>query len=232
MKALSQSARRMLPRLAAELAVIVVGVLIALSADGWAASRNDRRVEATRVRALRDNVEETLTRLQTARDEATETGEALRALASGAQHSSSDFDDLLRDGLLYGPTFSPEINVYDDLKSSGELALLQNTELRQALAKMDATLELVGLHQADLTVVQQLNYDSFIIEELDLVRLLGDYVGLAATDRADSLPAEAARVRNLAVFKLDLVTALLQLYDEATAALAAVEAAMDAPASN
>jgi hypothetical protein len=44
---------RLLARLSAELVVIVLGVLIALWADGWVAERADRRVEASRIAVLR-----------------------------------------------------------------------------------------------------------------------------------------------------------------------------------
>ena len=64
---------------------------------------------------------------------------------------------MLHYGLLYGSTFYPELNVYDDLKSSGELALLTNPELLRSLATMDSRLELMRIAQADLTAVQQLH---------------------------------------------------------------------------
>ena len=67
-------------RLGGELVVIVVGVLIALWADGWVAEQSARRVEATRVEALRANLTETIARLALARLEADEAGDALRAM--------------------------------------------------------------------------------------------------------------------------------------------------------
>ena len=226
-----QSMRGVLPRMAAELAVIVVGVLIALSADGWVSSMTDRSIEAARARALQDNVNETLARLEAAQHEVAAAREALRLLASRDSLTSTDVDQPLIDGLLYGPSFSPEMNVYDDLKSSGELALLKSSELRQALAKMDANFETVRLVQADLIVVQQLNLDPFIIAELNLGRLLGPYLGLDATPQSWSRSPGIERVRNLAVFKLDLISELSLRYDEAEAALRVVDVALHAVTS-
>jgi hypothetical protein len=57
----------LLTHLGAELAVIVLGVLIALWADGWVAARADREIERNRVEALRDNVAATRIRLSGAR---------------------------------------------------------------------------------------------------------------------------------------------------------------------
>lgn len=212
--------------MAGELAVIVVGVLIALSADGWASSRTDRDIETARVRALQDNVEETLARLRTAQSEVAAAGASLRVLASSDSLTSPDGGRLLAAGLLYGPSFSPEMNVYDDLKSSGELALLKSAELRQALAKMDANFETVRLAQADLTIVQQFNVDPFLIAEVDLGLLLGSYLGLEDASPSGRHVPSIERVRNLAVFKLDLVSELARRYDEAEAALKAVETSL------
>lgn len=210
-------------RLGSELTVVVLGVLIALSADGWVASRADLAVESARITALRDNIDQTLATLRAAQVEAHETADALRELASGT--SPARMPQLLRVGFLFGPTFHPEINVYDDLKNSGELALLRSVPLRRALAGMDATLELVRLQQSDIVTVQQLNYDAFLIRELDLPALLGDYVGLKPVD--SSLPAGASReLQNLAVFKLDLVLGLIDIYEQAEEALVEVEQAL------
>ena len=135
--------RNSLGRLGAEVSVVVLGVTIALWADGWVAERNDRAVETARLSALQDNVSVTLADLSKARDNARGAAAALRELVSLNQHDRSDDEkkELLRYGLTYGPDFFPELNVYDDLKNSGELALLTNPELRRSLASMETRLE-------------------------------------------------------------------------------------------
>jgi len=220
--------RGLLLRSGAELAVIVLGVLIALWADGWAAERADREIERNRVEALRDNVTATRLRLDEARQEARAARGALIAIASWQEPARlGERSDLVLDGMLFGPTFTPEINVYDDLKSSGDLALLTNADLRQALARMDAIFERLALLQDDLTTVQQLNFDPFVIRELALGGILGPNLGLRDLPLDTPAPAFDLRVlRNLALFKLDLVSLLIARYDEATEALDAVEAAM------
>lgn len=220
--------RPSLARLAAELAVIVLGVLLALWADGWVAERRDRAVERSRVEALRDNLEATRERLQDAREEAASAREALTLIAYWEDPAeAAERQDVISSGLLFGPAFTPEMNVYDDLKSSGDLALLRNGGLRQALARMDATFEQLALIQADLTMVQQLNFDPFVVREFSLAGALGPILDL------DGLPTDAVvpdfdmRVlRNLALFKLDLVTQLLDLYEDAFDVMRQVEEAM------
>ena len=214
--------------MAAELAVIVLGVLIALWADGWVAARADRQVEESRVSALRDNVVSSRARLADARAEARAAHAALTQIAyledAGEVGRSSE---MVLSGLLFGPIFTPEMNVYNDLKSSGDLALLKNVPLRQALARMDAIFEQLALLQADLTTVQQLNFDPYVVRELVLGASLGPFMGLEDIPVDVSPGGGDVRIlRNLAVFKLDMVIQLLEGYDSAADALDSVERAM------
>ena len=216
-------------RLLAELAVIVLGVLIALWADGWVADRADRRVEASRVEALRDNVVATRTRLVEAREEATDAAEALQEIArwTSPDQAIEEGGTVLR-GMFFGPAFTPELNVYADLKNSGDLALLRNVRLRQALANMDANLELLALLQNDVLTVQQLQYDTFLVEQFALVGALGPYLGLEDLPE-DPIPTpDLRRLRNLALFKLDLVSELMRVFDRVEASLDEVQEVMNA----
>jgi hypothetical protein len=105
--------RKNLGRLGAELSVVVLGVTIALCADGWVAERNDRSVEASRLSALQDNVSVTLADLRETRDNAGGAAAALRGLVSLQRDDRNDGEigELLRYGLTYGPDFFPELNV-------------------------------------------------------------------------------------------------------------------------
>ena len=224
--------REVLGRLAAEFAVVVLGVTLALWADGWVAERHDRAVEAARLIALQDNISGTLVELRGEIDNAAEAAAALRKLVSLQQHGLDDDDvlKLLLAGLFYGSTFYPELNVYDDLKNSGELALLTNPGLRRSLATMDAQLEQVQLAQADLATVQQLNMDSFLINRLDLLPLIGPYTGLdniAQDARLDLGFTSELIFRNLVLFKFDLVTGLEREFQDVTAALIAVQRSIE-----
>ena len=217
--------KRWVGRLGAELGVIIVGVLIALWADGWVSDRADRRVEASRIEALRDNLSGTRARLDDARTEAVSSQEALQRMVRWTAVSEAlEQDGTVLRGLLYGPAFAPELNVYTDLKNSGDLALLRNAGLRQALARMEATLDRLHLLQADLITVQQLRYDPFVLENFALVRSLGPFLGLEDLPEDPSPTPDLRELRNLALFKLDLVTQLLDAYADAEASIDDVEA--------
>ena len=214
-------------RLAAELAVVVLGVTIALWADGWVAERSDRAIETARLEALYDNIVGTLAELDMARDGAAGAAAALRKLISfrPGDQPNEEVEQLLRYGLLYGTSFHPELNVYDDLKNSGELALLTNPEIRQSLATMDVRLEIVEYARVDLMRVQQLNVDPYMIENLNLRSLFGPITGLPDTPENSKLDLEFmsdVKFRNVVLFKLDLVTFLEGTFKSADIALVAV----------
>ncbi len=197
----------------AEVALIVVGVTIALWADAWVGDRQDARRENARLTALYADTEETLTAISSIRLEVADAAVALREILSlqPPYEPHSETLDLLRHGLLFGLAFHPEMSVYDDLKNSGELALLTNPELRQALSSMEAGLEQLRLAQADLTTVQQLNIDSYMVDQMDLISFYGELTGLEETNDEPDTGLGFVRdreFRNRVLLKLDLVTQL------------------------
>lgn len=220
-------------RLVAELVVVVMGVTIALWADGWVAERSDRAVERARLTALLENVRGTLDDIGEAAESAAGATVALRELATldPSRIESGEAEALILDGFLYGGFFYPQLNVYDDLKSSGELALLTNPALRDALSTMDALLERVFVAQDDLATVQQLNYDAYLIGRVDLRPLLG--ASLKIDEESTGTPLDLGfmselEFTNLLLFKLDLVELLLQELRDAESALKQVQSTIQA----
>ena len=207
-------------RLAAELAVIVLGVWIALWADGWASGRSDRRTEAARLEALDQNIRRTLAALAEEREETGRAIAALRMLATLPEDAveGEDVGDDFLFGFLHVPLFSPELNVYEDLLSSGELGLLTDPELRLGLSVMDAAFDRLAAALEDLSTVQQLNVDPYLLERIDLRPFLGGFLGLPDVD---ALPAAdfgfltSREARNLVLFKLDLMIQIDLALEEA-----------------
>ncbi len=215
--------RPLVARLSAEFAIIVLGVSIALWADGCVAERSDRIEEEARLYGLADNVSETYWELDAERKNIAGAIGAFEELFEANNESDEEaLTRVVRYAVLYGPTFSPELNVYDDLKNSGELALLTNPELRQALARMDSRMQSVAFAQSDLLTIQQINVDTYMIEHLDMQTLIGPVLGVepdvAATNPDFSFLSER-EFRNRMLMKLDLVIQLEEAFEEAAAAL-------------
>ena len=225
--------RRLTGRLVAEFVVIVLGVWIALWAEGWAADREDRAVEAARLGALSENVEQTLAAVRSEQNDATGAADALRDLILRAEEVTADpqgVPEALAYGLLYVPAFTPELNVYEDLKSSGELGLLTSPGLRQALSAMEAALDNVDGAQRDMSTVQQLNYDRYLLARVDLRPVLGPILGLPDQDTPSYSDVEfilTREFRNLALFKLDLIRGTQDALDQAEERLMTVGRIID-----
>lgn len=217
-------------RLLAEFAVVVLGVTIALWADGWAAERRERTVEIARLRALQDNITQTLAALDAAREEAKGAGAALRELVARSEWTSEELQAAVMYGATYGPTFTSEMDVYEDLKSSGELALLTDPDVRRALSAVESRIETVEASQADLSFVQQLNLDTYLMDRTDLRPLFREWLDLedAFSDVEPDFDFVTDReFVNRALFKLDLVRYLDDEYAGAEHALVAARQAID-----
>jgi len=209
-------------RLSAEFAIVVLGVTVALWTDSWVADRADREEEIRRLRALQDNIAETLTDIREERESISSAADALHSLLSIQKTPTVQHIEDLGYGLLYGPVFTPELNVYDDLKHSGELALLTNGDVRRSLAKMDSRLGILQLAMSDLSNVQQLEIDSYIVNETEMRFFYGKHIGieLKTVDKESDLGFTSdIRFQNRVLLKLDLISELETRFEDAESAL-------------
>ena len=221
--------RQFLVRSSAEFGIVVLGVTMALWADGCVSERADRVEEEARLFGLRDNVSETVEEIRAERSSANGAIEAIRELLTAA--SEEDVQEAtVRYAFWYGAAFSPELNVYDDLKNSGELALLTSSDLRNALARMDTRIRQVEFAQSDLLTVQQLNVDTYMIEHVDMQRFIGEQLGVPTGQAAevDLAFVDDREFRNRMLMKLDLVLQLEQALADAEEALVEVDEQIEA----
>ena len=231
MASISERWHEYVGRIGIEFLIVVLGVTVALWADSWVAERANRDKEVARLHGLLDNVSSSLIDLRAERENASGAAEALQRLVRYAAKPVPDNElgDLLQYAFLYGSSFSAELNVYEDLKNSGELALLSNTELRQALAKMDSRLVQVKLAQSDLMAVMHDNFDSYWAKHADM-RLVyagvSGFEGFAQDGEADYRFVLDPEFRNRMMLKLDLVLWITYSLKDAEDALLNVENAI------
>jgi hypothetical protein len=221
--------RMVVLRLAAELGIVVLGVSIALWADGWTTDRREREVESARLVALQGDLIRTLEEVGQTREYSDSVADGLRQLV-GFTYVDGEDDavmEALRTGFFGMPELQPELSVYDDLRSSGELALFSDASLRQALSAMRARIDRLLVYQADLLNVEQINVDPYLLRRFDLSELFrGRFEDLEIpTGQADSGTALTAdmEARNLALFKLDMLTQFALRLDEVEGALLSVQ---------
>jgi len=138
------SARARASRVTAEFAIVVVGVLAALAVDQWREDRRDRELASFYLAALEDDLradsaEITRVMLQAEAVQASAARlEAVTAAPSAPEHELSLLIDV--GWLLMRLAYSPSSAAFEDMKSSGNLRVIANPELRNRLQRYSANI--------------------------------------------------------------------------------------------
>ena len=122
-----------------EFFLLIAGILIAFQIDRWAEERRYREQEYEYLIRLKDDFDSEINLMVTGIRFATEQIENVRMLelvASNPELARSQPKDFVMAIELVTWTSFPQVsgNVYTELKTTGNLSLLQSAELRQALA--------------------------------------------------------------------------------------------------
>jgi hypothetical protein len=192
-----------------ELLVIILGVFVALSADAWLQTREDRQSEANHLEALREDVEASKTLLQTSNTE------RARLFASLVHLADDDLDRVpgdtvarwVYDGLFLVAGYAPNLVAIRDLQTSDQLRLLA-PRVRREIAELDRRLNDLDRVENDFLQSQQGLLDPWLVSRAPLAQIL---------TLADSLPISGGGVsalswaslrtpelRNALAFKLSL----------------------------
>ncbi|MEM7504067.1 MAG: DUF6090 family protein [Pseudomonadota bacterium] len=123
-----------------EIALIVIGILLALQIDQWNSDRLDRRKEIEYLSFIRDGLQEDVQALErlivfnSLKSE--KLGQMLKLLESGVQGAELNSQlNLLMATLTTYDYFDANRIAFDNLKSTHSLALISNTELQRALTE-------------------------------------------------------------------------------------------------
>jgi len=157
--------------LATELAVVIVGVLIALWAEGLASDRRASAELRTELALVKDELAAAGTELASQIAAMTEEAPDLRRLAEisrgGPTPPSDSMPDLVNNVLMVSRDFRPDLSAFHDLQSSGRLSRVTNPRVREALDALERGLLLAELYaEANLVVPQRTMFDPFVIQEL------------------------------------------------------------------
>lgn len=204
--------------LAIELAVVVLGIYLGLQVDSWNETRRDLETETAYLQELAEDFILNLEDL----DLQSETLETIiagmtslleQSVLSQPDQSGEELNETFK-LILSMPTFFAVDRAWSNLSGSGELRLLRDRNLRNALARYYSQTELINLvqntHERQLVQVIQ----PYIIDELDYVavaQLRVDDVVLPPAQEPerilDVLPTQ--RFRNVVSLKIEICTDLL-----------------------
>jgi hypothetical protein len=162
-------------RSAAELVIIVAGVLIALAANDWWADRQDRAEELDILLAISADISITHDLVLDHIDTQKAILDNLRTLSGGSSGTSKELDDgelarVLFNGLWEIDPMTVQMSAYEEAQSSGRIRLIDDQRLRRLLADYDRSLLAVRARIDDAYQHQQTKVDSFVMEHFQMAQ--------------------------------------------------------------
>jgi hypothetical protein len=158
-------------RLAAELLIVVFGVLIALSVDAARQGLGQRRLEREVLQALREEFEANRRLLEeqlAVYRRRTDAAQALLSLGSGVSALPSDSLGVLWARVTRAGTYDPSEGVLAAAISTGNIGLVRDLPLRAALAQWPSDLQ-------DLRYAEELVADLIYGHLVPWARMQGDF---------------------------------------------------------
>ena len=122
--------------------IVVVGVFIGIQVANWNDERRAYALEDSYLERLSTDLESSIEQFESTLDFATQSREVLQTFI-GLLHSPDASDkelvqaaeDYFTDGMFYAD-FVPTVTTFDDLRSTGNLSVLRNATLRDALIEL------------------------------------------------------------------------------------------------
>jgi len=156
---------------AAEVGLILIGVLIALAVDNWRVEQQEKREERAYLEALLEDFQENrqslLDQIEVQKNIIDLGDEILRILSEGlAEENADDFLESLS-GLYYFRRWAPITGTYDDLVGSGKLLFISNISLRNELSAFQRILASIREYEGLQSETYYENQASFLIKHYD-----------------------------------------------------------------
>ena len=206
---------------ALDLLVVVVGLFIGLQIDTWWEGQKEARVESVYLMEIQEDFEANRSSLDEEIRVAEQTISDMITLhaQSSLPEPSLSFSELNArfTSINNMPTFVLATRAYDNLTGSGDLKLLRNRPLKNALAEYYAAAELTAVVQATHEMELVHTFQPYIIENLDYAAVKRDLVN----DFPLESPGDEARIleelatqqfRNTVVQKWVITTDLLDQF--------------------
>ena len=161
-----------------EFFLLIAGILIAFQIDRWAEERREREQEYQYLIRLKDDIESEIDLMVRGIQFATEQIENVRILemvGSDPEVARSQPKDFVMAIELVTWTSFPQVsgNVFAELKTTGNLSLLQSAELRQALADYYSIFKhfsIIALDRESQKLFSQLTAGLLITDELLVIQ--------------------------------------------------------------
>ncbi len=126
-----------------EIVLVVIGILIALSINNWNQYSNDREKEIAILKELKKEFEENSIRYKETIEAQTFTIKSSQSFMDCLEKKNLNYKrDSIGYFIIYGPLnyykAEPVIGAYKSINASGNISLIQNSELKSKLAAFDS----------------------------------------------------------------------------------------------
>lgn len=172
----------------AEVGLLLVGALLALSADAFWSDRQERRAAEEYLTSIRGDMRVNAAKLDSLETFYLETLRADSTVLAYTQGSSDLSQDSVRSATMRAFTvwfFRPALGTYQDMVASGNLQLIRDPEIRLDLASFAEEVEIL---QGTIDVLLQRWHaleEPFIIAELPVAAIYDGYPRSVVLDQQD-----------------------------------------------
>jgi hypothetical protein len=174
----------------AEVGLLFVGAVLALSADAFWDERGDRRAESEYIASIREDLRENeaaLDELEAFYEEVLVADSVVLAYVQGSSDLSQDSvrSATMRAFMLW--YYRPALGTYQDLVASGNLQLIQDSEIRKELASFAEEVEVLQATVGVLMTRWNTLEEPFIIAELPVTAIWDGYPRGVAIEQQERL---------------------------------------------
>ncbi|MEM1412819.1 MAG: hypothetical protein AAGH19_10725 [Pseudomonadota bacterium] len=160
-----------------DLVIVVAGILLALAVDQWMAERRERAEEREILIGLQRDIAASEDRVDEALAGIDLMLEGLKLIAAGPEGpmgimEATTLDLHFANGLWEVIPYTTEMNTYAELVNSGKLGVIDDAEIRRALASYERSFQLSQRLFDDVFQNQQLKLDRFLLNALQMPQLL------------------------------------------------------------
>jgi len=160
-----------------EIALVVIGILIALQINNWNETRKEKKVETVILSILLEDLksakffsEEYIASEQYYLDiiETVLHKDSIRVVLEDDVKTTEYFNKAFWDFEIQVPV----INTYSDLKNAGKIAIIKNNEIRDRLSVLDANIINLDRLILDRMNVHQMRIDEICVIDVNFLQLL------------------------------------------------------------
>jgi len=155
-----------------EIALVMIGILLALQVNNWNEGRKINREEQRILISLKLDIDQAITDMESLVERTESNVKTLEILLTDGDEKEQFLNNPKIDSLMFRPLWSsavgiPIIQTYSDLKNTGELSLIQSPMIREALVEIENGFIDLKNQQGDLLTVQQTRVDEIALNYID-----------------------------------------------------------------